>query len=78
MYLEILSVLNVICGIGYPTPDVAISVKEAANASNDSNFVKEILDELETMLSAYAETDEMASAHVQCISKRICDLFVRC
>jgi len=29
MYLEILSVLNVVGGIGYPTPDVAISVKEA-------------------------------------------------
>ena len=65
---------DVIGGIDYPTPDVAISVKEAANASNDSNFVKEILDELETMLSAYAETDEMVSAHVQCMSKRICDL----
>ena len=58
----------------YPMPDVEISVKEARNSSNDNIFVTEILDNLEEMLRSWTNSNKLLSVHVQCMSKRICDL----
>ena len=65
---------GIIGGIDYPVPGVEMSVKEAQNASNDDAFVKEILDNLKGMLDGWTDSDEILSVHVQCMSKRICDL----
>ena len=51
-----------------------MSVKEAQNASNDDIFVKETLDNLKGMLDGWTDSNEILSVHVQCMSKRICDL----